>query len=213
MSETFPALDPVAARVLAVLVEKQQLTPEQYPLTANAVMLACNQKTAREPVMNLSEGEVGHALRHLEDRGLVRVIHGARALRYEHRLGEALGLAVPQRVALALLVLRGPQTMAELATHAERLYRFTSMDELRTALERLASRQPPLVSLLPRAAGQREARWAHRLCGEPLPTPPSPAKEEPAADVGERLARLEARVLALEERLARLLADRGPSSA
>ncbi|GIX33732.1 MAG: UPF0502 protein [Lysobacterales bacterium] len=204
MSETLFPLHPHEARALAVLVEKEHLTPEQYPLTANAVMLACNQKSAREPVMNLSEGEVGHALRRLEDRGLVQVVHGARALRYRHRLGERLSLPVAQRVALAILILRGPQTVAELMAHAERLHRFADVEEAAAVLDRLARRDPPLAVQLPRAAGQREPRFAHRLCGDPAPPGPEPSPE-PEDALAVRIARLEQRLSELERRIAELL--------
>ncbi len=204
MSAAILPLDPVEARVLAVLVEKEYLTPEQYPLTVNAVMLACNQKTAREPVMNLSEGEVGHALRRLEDRGLVQVTHGARALRYGHRLGDGLALPAPQRVALAVLILRGPQTVAELIAHAERMYRFADPEEAAALLDRLGRRDPPLVARLPRAPGQREPRFAHCLCGAPVAAAAADPVSAPADDLSARLAALEERLGALEARLAAL---------
>jgi uncharacterized protein YceH (UPF0502 family) len=203
MSDSIFPLHPNEARALAVLVEKEHLTPEQYPLTANAVMLACNQKTAREPVMNLSEGEVGHALRRLEDLGLVQVVHGARALRYRHRLGDRLALPVPQRVALAVLVLRGPQTAAELIAHAERLHRFADLEEAAAVLDRLVRRDPPLAAPLARAPGQRETRFAHRLCGDPSASGPRAERGEPLL---ERIAHLEQRLAELERRVAELSA-------
>lgn len=205
MSDSIFPLHPNEARALAVLVEKEHLTPEQYPLTANAVMLACNQKTAREPVMNLSEGEVGHALRRLEDLGLVQVVHGARALRYRHRLGDRLALPVPQRVALAVLVLRGPQTVAELIAHAERLHRFADLEDAAAVLDRLVRRDPPLATPLARAPGQRETRFAHRLCGDPA-VPASGPRAEREESLLDRIARLEQRLAELERRVAELSA-------
>ena len=205
-----PALEPVEARILGALVEKQATTPEAYPLTANAVQLACNQKTNREPVLELEQGEVGHALRALEQRGLVRSVHGARAQRYEHRFAQAYSLTLKQQALLALLLLRGPQTAAELLARSERLQAFDGVDEVRDTLERLQQRD--LATCLGRAAGQREDRYMHLLCGPvDVASLPVPASSPRAAGAD---STLEARVRVLEDRLARLerqlgLADAG----
>ena len=205
-----PPLDTVEARILGALVEKQATTPEAYPLTANAVQLACNQKTNREPVLELEQGEVGHALRALEQRGLVRSVHGARAQRYEHRFAQAYSLTLKQQALLALLLLRGPQTAAELLARSERLQAFDGMDEVRDTLERLQQRD--LSTCLGRAAGQREDRYMHLLCGPvDVASLPVPASSPRAAGAD---STLEARVRVLEDRLARLerqlgLADAG----
>lgn len=159
-----PLLDAVQARLLGCLVEKEATTPDTYPLTVNAAQSAANQKTAREPVMNVSAGSVEHALRQLETLGLARQHFSSRADRYEHRLQSALDLTRQQTVLLALLLLRGPQTLGELVTRAERLHRFADADEARHAIERLQQRG--LLVVLPRASGQREDRYMHLLCGE-----------------------------------------------
>ncbi len=201
-------LDATEARVLGCLVEKEATTPEQYPLTENAALQAANQKTSREPVMALETGEVARALRGLEAKGLARRVDGARALRFEHTAARTLELTRGQLVALALLMLRGPQTAAELLSRSERLHRYTDADDLAHALERLAARG--LAVALPRAPGQREGRWAHLLCGPvdfsaiALDTA-SPARETVARGDDALLARieaLEARIAALEIRLA-----------
>lgn len=159
-----PLLDATQARLLGCLVEKEATTPDTYPLTVNAAQSAANQKTARDPLMNLDAGNVQHALRQLETMGLARQHFSSRADRYEHRLQAALDLTRQQTVVLALLLLRGPQTLGELVTRAERLHRFADADEARHAIERLQQRE--LVVVLPRASGQREDRYMHLLCGE-----------------------------------------------
>ncbi len=156
------------ARLLGCLVEKEATTPDTYPLTVNAAQSAANQKTAREPVMNVDAGSVQHALRQLEALGLARQHFSSRADRYEHRLQAALDLTRQQTVLLALLLLRGPQTLGELVTRSERLHRFADTDEARHAIERLQQRG--LLLVLPRASGQREdatctccaAKWTAR---------------------------------------------------
>lgn len=160
-----PTLTDVEARVLGCLVEKAATTPEQYPLTANAVMVASNQKTSRDPVMDLELGAVGHALRTLEDKKLVRVQHSSRAYRYEHRFEEVYTLTGPQRAILCLLMLRGPQTPGELLSRGERLFKFVDLDQVKDTLDRLTRRQPALAVRLERQPGQREERYMHLLCG------------------------------------------------
>ncbi len=206
-------LDAIEARLLGCLVEKAALTPEAYPLTVNAAVLAANQKTSREPVMQLEPGAVEHALRRLEDRRLVAVVHGARAQRYEHRLDTAWQLTPQQRALLALLFLRGPQTVPELHARSERLARFESAAEVRDTLVRLAQREPALVIDLGRQPGQREDRWMH-LCGGPVAIHSPPGGDEPdqagaserrsEAGLAARVAELEAKVAELETRLTAL---------
>lgn len=202
-------LTAVEARILGCLIEKQATTPEAYPLTQNALVLACNQKTSREPLMNLNPGQVGQGLRSLEGRGLARLVMGSRADRWEHRADKALELVAAQVVLVGLLLLRGPQTVNELLTRSNRMHDFDDAEQLQHNLERLITRE--LVCLLPRQAGQREDRYMH-LLGEPADLQ---ALLEARALSGERvssaaphdesrLEALEARVAALEERLARL---------
>lgn len=201
-------LTPIQARVLGCLIEKQETTPEQYPLTLNALRSACNQKSSRQPVTNYTEGEVGHAVRELESLGLVREEWGARVSRYDHQAGKAWNLHSPGLALMATLILRGPQTLGELRSHAHRLHPFDDLDDVQFALGKLIEREPALVTALPRQPGQKEGRYAHLLCGQPeAPTPvratrPSESAREPDDPaLSERVERLEARVAALEKRL------------
>ncbi|CAE6917772.1 DUF480 domain-containing protein [Pseudomonas sp. REST10] len=199
-------LHAIEVRILGCLIEKQLTTPESYPLTLNAVQLACNQKTSREPLMNLESGEVGRYLRSLEGRQLVHLQMGSRADRWEQRCDKQLELVKPQTVLLGLLMLRGPQTLNELLTRSNRMYDFDDVAEIQHQLERLIGRG--LAMLLPRQTGQREDRYMH-LLGDPadleslLASRPS-GRSEAAAPNEDRLVELEARIAALEERLARL---------
>ena len=220
MSDTHDLrLDAAEARVLGCLVEKEATTPEQYPLTENAALQAANQKTSREPVMALEPGEVARSLRGLEAKGLARRVDGARALRFEHTATRALELTRGQLAALALLLLRGPQTAGELLARSERLHRYADADDLAHALERLAARG--FAVALPRAPGQREGRWAHLLCGpvdftamaldaaargESEPARASASRDDHAlariTALEEHIAELDARLAAVEARLA-----------
>ena len=163
-------LSAVDARILGNLVEKQATTPETYPLTLNALVLACNQKTSRDPVMNLTPGQVGQSLRQLEGRGLVRLVMGSRADRWEHTLGKGLELVAPQVALLGLLFLRGPQTLNELLTRSNRLHDFDDVEQIRHHLERLAGRG--LAVHLERRAGQRESATCTCSAARPTSRPP-----------------------------------------
>ena len=195
-------------RILGSLIEKQATSPETYPLTLNALVIACNQKTSREPVMNLSQGQGGQSLRALEGRGFTRLVMGSRADRWEHRLDKALELVPAQVILSGLLFLRGPQTVNELLTRSGRMHDFEDAEQVVHQLERLIARG--LAMLIPRQAGQREDRYMHAL-GDPadieaiLEARQNPAERGSASGVSlERLEELEARIAALEERLARL---------
>ena len=190
-------LTAIQARVLGCLIEKKETTPDQYPLTLNAVRNACNQKTARHPVTAYSEGDVGHTLRELESSGLVREAWGARAAKYEHLAAKALGLHSKGLALLCPLMLRGPQTLGELKTHSQRLYDFDDLDDVDYALQRLAGQEPPLVRALPRQPGQKEIRYAHLLCGEPEIAVPAVTAVAPIPET--QKSDLERRVHALEE--------------
>lgn len=191
-------LSAIEARILGCLIEKQATTPENYPLTANAVVLACNQKTARDPVLELEPGAVGHALRELEGRRLVLANHGARAQRYEHRFAAVYSLTSKQQAVLALMLLRGPQTLAELHARSERLATFSDIDDVQQTLERLTLRSPALAIRLGRLGGQREDRYMHLLCG---PVDVERYAQAAASASTPRRGELEARVEALEQAL------------
>lgn len=194
-------------RILGSLIEKQATSPETYPLTLNALVIACNQKTSREPVMNLSQGQVGQSLRALEGRGFTRLVMGSRADRWEHRLDKALELVPAQVILSGLLFLRGPQTVNELLTRSGRMHDFEDAEQVVHQLERLIARG--LAMLLPRQSGQREDRYVHTL-GDPadfeaiLVARQNPVERGGSAVSVERIEELEARIAALEERLARL---------
>ncbi|WP_122223133.1 YceH family protein [Pseudomonas syringae group genomosp. 3] len=201
-------LNSTEIRILGCLIEKQATNPETYPLTLNALVIACNQKTSRDPVMNLTQGQVGQSLRALEGRGLTRLVMGSRADRWEHKVDKGLELVPAQVILTSLLLLRGPQTVSELLTRSNRMHDFEDSEQIVHQLERLISRG--LAVLVPRQSGQREDRYMH-LLGDPqdrqelLATrqqPPERGAANPAAS--QRIDELEARVAALEERLARL---------
>jgi hypothetical protein len=196
-------LSSIEARILGCLVEKQATTPEAYPLTANALLMACNQKNNREPVLELEPGEVGHALREMEGRGLLRAVHGARAQRYEHRFASTLSVTTRQQALLAVMLLRGPQTLAELQSRSERLAPPTDLEEISQTLERLMQREPALVVKLGRAAGQREDRYMHLLCGPVSAADFATAAVEDSPGTSRR-GGLEARLEALEADVAAL---------
>src|SRR5262245_13677366 len=157
------ALTPVEARVLGALIEKEITTPEYYPLSLNALTNACNQKSNREPAMQLVEEEIQRALQHLESQSLVRSIAESRATKFEHRLQEVFNFYRPEAAIVCELLLRGPQTPGELRARAARMHPFADLESVHSALERLGKREPPLVTLLPRQPGTKEARYAHLL--------------------------------------------------
>lgn len=159
-------LTPLEARVLGVLVEKQATVPDTYPLSLNALVVGCNQKTARDPVIEASDADAATALDGLKALALVFESSGGRVVRYEHNMARALQVPGAAVALLAALMLRGPQTAAELRLNCERLHRFADISSVEGFLDELAERDPKMVAKLPRAAGSREARWAHLLCGE-----------------------------------------------
>lgn len=205
-------LTPIQIRVLGCLIEKKETTPEQYPLSLNALRTACNQKTARNPVTSFSEGEVGHTVRELESQGWVREEWGARVARYEHLAGKVLGLQSKGLALLCPLMLRGPQTPGELKTNAHRLFEFDDLDDVQFVLQRLAEHEPPLVMALPRQPGQKEVRYVQLLAGEPdLAEFEAMAAAAPAGtSLGPRVEALEAAVASLQEELADLRSRLAP---
>ena len=166
-------LDPVQIRVLGALIEKEIATPENYPLSLNALLNACNQRSSRDPVLDLTEDEVRQALHTLEDRGLTAVVRSSRVAKYEHSIRTVLNLRRDETALLCLLLLRGPQTPGELRARADRLYSFDGLDAGESTLARMtatsAGDEPsdarPLAVVLPRQPGSREARYAHLLGG------------------------------------------------
>jgi uncharacterized protein YceH (UPF0502 family) len=159
-------LTPLEARVLGVLVEKQHTVPDTYPLSLNALVAGCNQKTARHPVIEATEAEVQTAVDGLKALSLAFEGSGSRVVKYEHNLGRVLGVPGAAVALLTVLMLRGPQTAAELRQNSERLHRFADISSVEGFLEEMAEKQPPRVMKLARAPGAREARWAQLLCGE-----------------------------------------------
>jgi uncharacterized protein YceH (UPF0502 family) len=169
MSESNPIeLSPVEARVLAVLVEKMHTVPDTYPLSINALLAGCNQKTSRDPVMEVSAADVQEALESLRRRSLVIESSGGRVMRYAENARRGLGLPGETVALMATLMLRGAQTAAELRANCERLHRFSDVSAVEAYLDELAQRQPQaFVVRLARQPGSRESRWMHLLCGEP----------------------------------------------
>nr|WP_259374498.1 DUF480 domain-containing protein [Calidifontimicrobium sp. SYSU G02091] len=208
-------MTPLEARVLGVLVEKQATVPDTYPLSLNALVAGCNQKTAREPVIVATDADVLGAIDGLKDLSLVVEVSGSRVVRFEHNAPRVLGVPGAAVALLAVLMLRGPQTAAELRLNAERLHRFADISSVEAFLDELAAKDPPRVMRLPKAPGEREHRWAHLLCGDvSVPVPAAAAPGDAGVGAGElaalkaeqaRLAREVADLRALVQRLAREL--------
>ena len=201
-------LDSIQLRVLGSLIEKEIATPENYPLSLNALVNACNQRSSRDPVLDLTENEVRQALHSLEDLALVSLVRDSRVPKYEHRIRTVLNLRRDETAVLCLLMLRGPQTPGELRSRADRLYTFDDLAAVQSTLERLCSRETleaaddaastgPLTIILPRQPGSREARYAHLLGGRPE-IPASISISDKADDpASERLSQMEAQIASL----------------
>jgi uncharacterized protein YceH (UPF0502 family) len=215
---TLRALSLLETRVLGVLVEKQHTVADSYPLSLNALVLGCNQKTARDPVIAASDSDVLGAVDELKALSLVVEVSGSRVARYEHNAQRVLGVPSQSVAILALLMLRGPQTAAELRANTERLHRFADISSVEAFLDELAAREAALVVRLPRAPGSRESRWMH-LLGGPVAAADAAAADAPlgsdAVAAGEwaalkaNQARLEAEVATLRRQMARLAAELG----
>lgn len=214
-------LDPIQLRVLGSLIEKEITTPENYPLSLNALLNACNQRSSRDPVLDLTEEEVRQALHSLENLALVTPVRDARVPKYEHRIRTVLNLRRDETAILCLLLLRGPQTPGELRSRADRLYTFDDLATVQSTLERLANRPTadettsetgPLTTILPRQPGSREARYTHLLGVPPNLTDthhPTTAREaiylstsDPS--ITQRLTRMEAEIASLTTALEEL---------
>ncbi len=195
-------LSAIECRILGALLEKQLSTPDAYPMTANALLNACNQKSNREPVSNYQQGEVVRCLRELESRRLVRYDMGARSERYEQRFTHEYNLSKKQHALMSVMMLRGPQTAGELMTRTQRLYQFTDREDMMVSLERLTQGEEAIAVVIPRQSGQKEDRYGHILCGEiqmpetPIKTPRSTA---PSAEIESLKSEIAALRLQLEE--------------
>lgn len=204
MADELPRLNALELRVLGCLMEKQLLTPDAYPLSTNALQAAANQKSSREPVMSLDPSAIASTLKSLEQKGLARLVSGSRVERYEQTAARQFSMTMPQSALVAMLMLRGPQTLNELLIRTDRMASFRSADAVREELDMLMGKRPPLVKEIGRAPGQREDRFAHLLAGDvDVSAIPAPA---PRAAPSSATAELEERVRTLEEEVARLKA-------
>lgn len=197
-------LDTAQVRVIGALIEKEITTPDNYPLTLNSLVSACNQTSNREPVMALSDDDVMHAVEALRKRSLVRAVQrsDSRTTRYRHLMTEGMGLDASEQAVMCVLMLRGPQTPGELNTRTARLHQFADLATLERTLELLALRNPPIVARLARRPGQKEVRYAHLLSGEP---PSDSAEPVTLADLPpSRIEMLEQSVDALRAEIAEL---------
>jgi len=209
-------LSPEAARVLGCLIEKSQATPEYYPMTLNALVAACNQKSSRDPVVEYTAEEVEEALAQLRDRALCAFITGeGRVRKYSHRCGEnGLELRPGQQAALSLILLRGPQTIGEVKNRAGRQYEFASLEEAQEVIEALGQSEPPLAAQAPRQAGQKEVRYRHLLfaydeeheAAAPMAAASTSLRNE-VEELKGQLAETQQRLAALEEIVAKMQAD------
>ena len=217
-------LNPTQARIVGALLEKEQATPEYYPLTVNALLAACNQKSNRDPVMALTEGELWDELETLRAEVLVWRSDGGRVPRWSQSISRRLELDPEEKAVLTLLLLRGPQTVGELRTRSPRLHEFDGLEPVHGALRRMATEERDLVVELPRQPGQKENRWAHLLGGETqiqsFSTAPSPVTADQDAalqaaisaarpSLAERVAGLEEKVSELQKTVDQLLGDLG----
>ncbi len=202
-------LSEIEARVLGALIEKESTTPEYYPLSLNALVNACNQKSNRDPVMTLEEEAVRQALRSLAEQAFVRSAAGdSRVAKFEHRLNELYNFHRHEIAVLCALLLRGPQTPGELRTRAERMYAFEDLEAVHSALHLLMRREPPLVKILPRQPGTKESRYKHLLSGDMAPKEHEateyPARTQGSAKIShdkDRVAELEAEIMELRREL------------
>jgi len=197
-------LSDIEARVLGSLIEKEITTPDYYPLSLNALVNACNQKSNRDPVMNVDEGAVSRALEALTEKNLAAGTSNrdSRVLKYEHRLQEASNLDRLETAILCVLILRGAQTPGELRGRAERMHRFDDLNEVQRTLQRLMKREPPIVAMLPREPGTKEMRYTHLLSGDAATR--TSEREQPAEASTARMSRESERITLLENAVARL---------
>jgi uncharacterized protein len=211
-SQNLPILDGVELRVLGVLMEKSKTTPEYYPMTINAITLACNQKTSRKPVVQYDEQTVTLALDTLKRKSLVSTATGgsSRSVKYKHNFAIVFPVTPPEVSVICLLVLRGPQTPGELNTNSGRMYEFESLDEVQSVLERLSDPEMPYVLQLPKRTGQKEVRYVHLLGGTPDLTQIDQHEDvysKPATELETRLAKVEQELAELKEAFEKLMKE------
>jgi uncharacterized protein YceH (UPF0502 family) len=204
-TKTLPVLNAEEIRILGVLMEKSKTTPEYYPMTVNAITVACNQKTSRKPVVQYDDQTVTLVLDTLKRKGLVSTATGgsSRAIKYKHNFAIVFPVLPAEVSILCLLMLRGPQTPGELNTNSGRLYEFDSLEEVQSVLERLSNPELPYIMQLPRRGGQKETRYTHLLSG----TPDLSQMEQEADTYVKPAGELEIRLSKVEEELALLKAD------
>jgi len=206
-----PQLESIQARVLGVLMEKQQTTPDAYPLTLNSLVIGCNQKTSREPVTHYTSGDIQHCLRELADDSLVHIDPSGRADRFAQRLTNELGIDKAKQALLNVMLLRGAQTIHELLTRTQRMYSFDTDQEVEDILDELCQQSPPMVQRIAKQTGQRDERFVHLLCGEPDLTAIASKRSQTHASVSpqsnEQIEALEGRIAELEIKVNFLIAE------
>ncbi|TKC56240.1 DUF480 domain-containing protein [Pedobacter hiemivivus] len=210
-SQNLPILDGVELRVLGVLMEKSKTTPEYYPMTINAITLACNQKTSRKPVVQYDDQTVILALDTLKRKSLVSTATGgsSRSVKYKHNFAIVFPVTPPEVSVICLLILRGPQTPGELNTNSGRMYEFESLDEVQAVLERLSDPEMPYVLQLPKRPGQKEVRYVHLLAGIPdlSQIDQDEASTRPATELETRLVKVEQELAELKEAFEKLMKE------
>jgi uncharacterized protein YceH (UPF0502 family) len=206
-----PQLEAIQARILGVLMEKQQTTPDAYPLTLNSLVIGCNQKTSREPVTNYTSGDIQHCLRGLADNSLVHIDPSGRADRFAQQLTNELGIDRAKQALLNVMLLRGAQTVHELLTRTQRMYSFENDQEVEDLLDELCQQNPPIVQRIAKQTGQRDDRFVHLLCGEPDLTAIASKRSHNSVSVlpqaNEQIEALEGRITELEKKVEFLIAE------
>jgi len=206
-----PQLESIQARVLGVLMEKQQTTPDAYPLTLNSLVIGCNQKTSRDPVTNYTSGDIQHCLRELADNNLVHIDPSGRADRFAQRLTNELGIDRAKQALLNVMLLRGAQTIHELLTRTQRMHSFDTDQEVEDILDELCQQSPPMVQRIAKQTGQRDDRFVHLLSGEPDLTAIASKRSQNSVTVSlqsnEQIEALEGRIAELEEKVNFLIAE------
>ncbi len=196
-------------RIVASLMEKELTVPDSYPLTLNSLVLSCNQKNNREPVMALVKGDVGHMCSVLKDRNIIKIEYGDRAYRYAHKIRQFLSIDKQQQSLLTIMMMRGPQTLNMLKTRTSRITSFEDINAIKVTLDGLINRELPLVKHLPQSAGQREERYGHLLCGDievqadnkPLPTFKRSDESVRIAELEQQVSNLLTRIERIEKKL------------